>query len=75
MELNEIAGKFLSDETREKLVKDVIKLSNDELIFDEYEQMMGDKLIDYEEQQSLLEYVEKGFIFSVTNYCTNLLFP
>ena len=55
MELNDIAGKFLSDETREKLVKDVIKLSNDELIFDEYEQMMGDKLIEYEEEQSLLE--------------------
>lgn len=55
MELNEIASKFLSDETRGKLVKDVIRLSNDELIFDEYEQMMGDKLIEYEEEQSLLE--------------------
>ena len=55
MELNDIASKFLSDETREKLVKDVIRLSNDELIFDEYEQMMGDKLIEYEEEQSLLE--------------------
>lgn len=55
MELNEIASKFLSDEIREKLVKDVIRLSNDELIFDEYEQMMGDKLIEYEEHQSLLE--------------------
>ena len=55
MELNDIASKFLSDEAREKLVKDVIRLSNDELIFDEYEQMMGDKLIEYEEEQSLLE--------------------
>ena len=55
MELNDIASKFLNDETREKLVKDVIRLSNDELIFDEYEQMMGDKLIEYEEEQSLLE--------------------
>ena len=55
MELNDIASKFLSDDTREKLVKDVIRLSNDELIFDEYEQMMGDKLIEYEEHQSLLE--------------------
>ena len=36
-------------------MKDVIRLSNDELIFDEYEQMMGDKLIEYEEEQSLLE--------------------
>ena len=55
MELNDIASKFLSDDTREKLVKDVIRLSNDELIFDKYEQMMGDKLIEYEEHQSLLE--------------------
>ena len=55
MELNDIASKLLNDETREKLVKDVIGLSNDELIFDEYEQMMGDKLIEYEEEQSLLE--------------------
>lgn len=60
MELNEIASKFLSEEIREKLVKDVIRLSNDELIFDEYEQMMGDKLIEYEEHQSLLEEGYEG---------------
>ena len=58
MELNDIASKFLSDEVREKLVKDVIRLSNDNVIFDEYEQMMGDALIDYEEQQS---YLEEGY--------------
>ena len=50
-----MASKFLTDDVREKLVKDVIRLSNDEMIFDEYEQMMGDKLIEYEEHQSLLE--------------------
>jgi predicted transposase/invertase (TIGR01784 family) len=55
VELNEMASKFLNDEIREKLVKEVIRLSNDELVFDEYEQMMGDKLIEYEEQQSLLK--------------------
>lgn len=55
IELNEIASKFLNDEIREKLVKDVIRLSNDNAIFDEYEQMVGDALIDYEEQQMFLE--------------------
>ena len=55
VELNEMASKFLSDELREKIVKDVIRLSMDEIIFDEYEQMMGDALIDYEEQQMYLE--------------------
>ena len=55
IELNDIASKFLSDEIREKLVKDVIRLSNDNVIFDEYEQMVGDALIEYEEQQMFLE--------------------
>ena len=55
MELNEIASKFLEDEEREKAVKDVIRLSNDNMIFDEYEQMMGDAIIEYEEHQSLLD--------------------
>ena len=62
IELNDIAAKFLSDDVREKLVKDVIRLSSDNVIFDEYEQMMGDALIDYEEQQSCLEEgYESGF--------------
>ena len=74
MELNDIASKFLSDETREKLVKDVIRLSNDELIFDEYEQMMGDKLIEYEEEQSLLEEgYDSGFQDGVTNIIQRML--
>ena len=62
IELNDIAAKFLSDDVREKLVKDVIRLSSDNVIFDEYEQMMGDALIEYEEQQSCLEEgYESGF--------------
>jgi len=74
MELNDIASKFLSDETREKLVKDVIRLSNDELIFDEYEQMMGDKLIEYEEEQSLLEEgYDSGFQDGVTDIIQRML--
>lgn len=43
-------GHFLSDELRIKTVRDVIRLSNDEVIFDEYEQMVGDALINYEDE-------------------------
>ena len=50
VELNEILSKFLSDELRIRIVKDVIKLSSDEMIFDEYEQMIGEKMVDYEDE-------------------------
>ena len=36
-ELNEILSQFLNDDLREKLVKDVIRLSSDQILLDEYE--------------------------------------
>ena len=47
-ELYNILSSFLDDELRDRIIKDVIRLNNDKVIFDEYEQMMGDALIDYE---------------------------
>ena len=36
-ELNEMLSQFLNDDLREKLVKDVIRLSSDQILLDEYE--------------------------------------
>ena len=35
--LNEILSKFLDDDLREKLVKDMVRMSMDDVILDEYE--------------------------------------
>ena len=54
-ELYMMLSRFLTDELRDRIVKDVIRLNNDEVIFDEYEQMMGDALIDYEDRLLAIE--------------------
>ena len=54
-ELYQMLSKFIDNKLRDRLVKDVIRLNNDKVIFDEYEQMMGDALIDYEDRLLAIE--------------------
>ena len=46
VELNEMRSKFVSDDFREEIVRDVITLSNDESIFDIYDSINGDILVE-----------------------------
>ena len=46
IELNEILSKFVDDDFREEIVRDVIALSNDENIFDIYDGIVGDMLVE-----------------------------
>ena len=61
LELNEILSKFLSDELREEIIKDVIDLSKDDEIFSIYDQKNGDILVEHTIHERLInEGIEKG---------------
>ena len=60
-ELNNIASKFLDDEKREKLVRDVLKFSMDEFILDADERIALDKIVEMETKKNARkEGLEEG---------------
>ena len=61
LELNDILSKFVDDDFRGEIMKDVIILSNNEKIWDEYERRNADLLVQYETERNLInEGIEQG---------------
>ena len=54
-------SKFVDNDFREEIMKDVISLSNNEQIWDEYERRNADLLVQYETEKNLInEGYEQG---------------
>ena len=61
VELNDMLSKFVDNDFREEIMKDVISLSNNEQIWDEYERRNADLLVQYETEKNLInEGYEQG---------------
>ena len=60
-ELNEMLSKLIDDKLREKIVKDVIIMNMDYVIFSEYEQQRGEELIAYTREKNLKKHFEEKY--------------
>jgi len=60
--LNEILGRFLEDDLREKLVKDMVRISMDDVILDEYERRTLELIAEIDSRRiEREEALEEGF--------------